>query len=98
MKYYIAHHQHKGRPFELALRREGWRLSINNPDIALFDHAINREKPEEGRALIDKYYNEGSTILTYPHGATGAWWMDSDMYQNYLGILLLEKGINILKR
>ena len=81
MKYYIAHHQHKGRPFELALRREGWKLAVNNPDIALFDHAVNREKPEEGRALIDKYYNEGSTILTYPHGATGTWWMDNDMYR-----------------
>lgn len=81
MKYYIAHHQHKGRPFELALRKERWRFSINNPDVALFDHAINREKPEEERALIKKYYDEGSTIIIYPHGATGAWWMDSDLYK-----------------
>ena len=32
-------------------------------------------------SIIKKYYDEGSTILTYPHGATGAWWMDNDMYQ-----------------
>ena len=35
-------------PFELALRRERWRLSINNPDVVLLDHAINRKNPEEG--------------------------------------------------
>jgi hypothetical protein len=23
---------------------------------------------------------DGATIVTYPHGATGAWWMDSDKY------------------
>lgn len=81
MNFYIAHHQHKGRPFELALRRERWRLSINNPDVVLLDHAINRKNPEEGLALIGKYYDGGSTIITYPHGATGAWWMDSDLYK-----------------
>lgn len=94
-KYYIAHHQHKGRPFELALRREGWRLAINNPDVALFDHAINRKNPEEGRALIKRYYDQGSTIITYPHGATGAWWMDSDMYKtdkHISGNLVIGEG------
>ena len=54
MNFYIAHHQHKGRPFALALRRERWRLSVNNPDVVVLDHAINRKNPEEGRALIDK--------------------------------------------
>ena len=81
MKFYISHHQHKGKPIEMALRKEGWRAGVNNVDVALFDHAINREKPENGRALIKKYYDDGAAVLTYPHGATGAWWMDNDEYK-----------------
>ena len=95
MKYYIAHHQHKGIPYQTALRQQRWIFRLEYPDVALFDHAINRRNPEEGRALIEKYYDQGATIITYPHGATGAWWMDSDLYktdERISGNLVIGEG------
>ena len=80
MKYFITLHQHKGNAIDNALRNNGWLFRHKNVDIALFDHHINRSKPEEGRAIVSQYFQEGATIITYPHGATGAWWMDSDLH------------------
>lgn len=80
MRYFIAHHQHKGKPIDAALRKEGWRYQLRKVDIALFDHAINRTEPEKGRDLIHRFYKEGATIVLYPHAPTGAWWMDGDIY------------------
>jgi len=80
MRYFIAHHQHKGKPIDAALRKEGWRYQLRKVDIALFDHAINRTEPEKGRNLIHRFYREGATIVLYPHAATGAWWMDGDIF------------------
>lgn len=80
MRYFIAHHQHKGAPIDDALKSEGWLFRQKRTDIALFDHAINQKQPERGRGLVNHYYAEGTTILTYPHGATGSWWTDSDYY------------------
>ncbi len=80
MRYYITHHQHKGKPIEQALRKNGWLFDDRHTDIALFDHAINRGAPETGRRTINTHYAARATIITYPHGATGAWWMDSDLY------------------
>lgn len=80
MKYFIMHHQHKGKAIDSALRKAGWRYQMRRVDIALFDHVINRSEPEQGRGLVKRYYDEGATIVTYPHGTTGAWFMDSDVY------------------
>lgn len=95
MRYYIFHHQHKGHGINAALRKEGWILSSHNVALALFDHAINKEKPEEGRAIVKKYYDEGSTVITYPHGATGAWWTDNDTFppdKNIVANLVIGEG------
>jgi len=80
MRYFIAHHQHKGTAIDEALKKEGWYFRRRRVSIALFDHAINRHRPKKGRGLVNKYYDEWATIITYPHGATGAWWTDSDYY------------------
>lgn len=80
MKYFIMHHQHKGKPIDKALRETGWRYQLRNVDIALFDHAINRTEPEAGRNIIHKFHKEGATIVIYPHSPTGAWWMDGDLF------------------
>lgn len=80
MRYRIIHHQHKGKPFEKALKRSGWREDTYHPEICLMDHAINRGQPEKGRRALKSLYNQRITVVTYPHGATGAWWMDSDIF------------------
>lgn len=95
MRYYIFHHQHKGYGINSALRQQGWILSSHNVAIALFDHAINKDRPEEGRKILNKYHDEKSTILTYPHGATGAWWTDNDMFppnKNVFANLVIGEG------
>lgn len=81
MKYFIAHHQHKGIAINNALRKEGWVLSRNNVDVALFDHTINKIDPGSGRGFINRYYGLGATVVTYPHGATGSWWMDNSDFK-----------------
>ena len=74
------HHQHKGKPIDKALREAGWKYQLRDVDIALFDHAINRNEPEAGRNIIRKFHKEGATIVIYPHAPTGAWWMDDDLF------------------
>ena len=82
MRYFISHHQHKGAPIALALAQQGWISRRRRMDIALFDHYINRANPDRGNAIIDQYYHiEKATIIGYPHGATGSWWMDGDLYK-----------------
>lgn len=80
MRYFISHHQHKGNEIDLALKQEGWLFKHRKPDLVLLDHYINKAKPEEGRGLMKRYYTDGSVIISYPHGATGSWWMDNDSY------------------
>lgn len=80
MRYFISHHQHKGMAIEEALKKEGWYFRRRRVSIALFDHAINRHRPQEGRGLVNQYHDAWATIVTYPHGATGAWWADSTYY------------------
>jgi hypothetical protein len=80
MRYFISHHQHKGIAIENALIKEGWLFRRKRVSIALFDHTVNRKDPKRGRGIVNSYYDQGATIITYPHGATGAWWVDSDYY------------------
>lgn len=77
MRYFISHHQHKGIPIDNALKEAGWYMKHKRVAIALFDHCINGSNPEVIRSIVQKYYDEGAMIVTYPHGATGSWWMDS---------------------
>mgnify|MGYP001087870966 CR=1 FL=1 len=80
IRYFISEHQHKGANINEALKKEGWYFRRKRVSIALFDHVINRKHPERGRGIVNKYYDEWATIVTYPHGATGAWWNDSDYF------------------
>lgn len=80
MRYFISHHQHKGTAIDEALKKEGWQFKRRRVDIALFDHNVNRKFPEKGRGILSSYYDQGATIVMYPHGATGAWWADSERY------------------
>lgn len=78
MRYFIQNHQHKGKVIDEALKNNGWVFRHKNIDVLLVDYYINRSKPEQGRAIVSQYFQEGTTIITYPHGATGAWWMDAE--------------------
>lgn len=80
MRYFISQHQHKAIGIDNALRKEGWLPKHRWVDVALFDHDINKSNSEIARPIIQKYYDQKSTIITYPHGATGAWWTDSKHY------------------
>ena len=80
MKFFISHHQHKGKSIAIALKKHGWLQSAGPVDVALFDHGISKQHPDDGRILLNNYFNRGSTIITYPHGSTGAWWMDNDAF------------------
>jgi len=80
MRYFIIDHQHKGQPIAEALNLGGWVYNRRHPDIALIDHNINRLRYTDERLIIANYKAVGATIISYPHGATGAWWMDSDLY------------------
>lgn len=80
MKFFISHHQHKGKSIAIALKHNGWLQSVGKVDVALFDHGISKQHPDDGRSLLSGYFNNGATIITYPHGATGSWWMDNDTF------------------
>jgi len=82
MRYFISQHQHKGTEIDYALKKEGWLSKKRRVQIALFDHDLNRSHPDDGRPIVKKYFEEGATIITYPHGTTGAWWTDSDDYRS----------------
>lgn len=95
MRYFISHHQHKGIPIDTALKEAGWYSKHKKVAIALFDHCINGSNPEVTRSIIKKYYDEGAMIVTYPHGVTGSWWMDSiDNYssQYVFANLVISEG------
>lgn len=78
--FFILHHQNKGKPIFSALMNNGWRYQERKPDVSFFDHTLNRGQPDTSRTILKRLYNEGSKIITYPHGATGAWWLDGDMF------------------
>jgi len=80
MRYFITKHQHKANEIDLALTNAGWFYKRRQVDIALFDHAISKPNSNIGRSIIRKYFDQGAYILTYPHGATGAWWTDTEGY------------------
>jgi len=71
MKFYIVHHQHKGKPIDEALRSQGWEFS-RKPDIALFD-TNHHEK------IIAEFVRVGATIVIYPHSSSACWWYDELM-------------------
>lgn len=85
MKYYLHHHQHKGKQIDKALRAMGHIPVRANADIGLFDHDCNREIVKEGgmeipsnepRAMLKRIKDEGSKIVLYPHSVLPPWWYD----------------------
>lgn len=86
MKYWILHHQHKGKPIEEALRSQKWVYS-QTPDIALFDTARNNR-------IADMFRKKKSTLVLYPHTAIAAWWYDGlmELSDNYAAMLVIGEG------
>jgi hypothetical protein len=86
MKYWILHHQHKGKPIEEALRSQKWVYS-QTPDIALFDTARNSR-------IADMFRKKKSTLVLYPHTAIAAWWYDGlmELSDNYAAMLVIGEG------
>ena len=86
MKYWILHHQHKGKPIEAALRSQGWVYS-RTPDIALFDTARNNR-------VVDLFRRAKSSLVIYPHTAIAAWWYDGlmELPKDYDAILVIGEG------
>ncbi len=86
MKYWILHHQHKGKPIEAALKSQGWVYS-RTPDIALFDTARNDR-------IADMFRKTKSSLVLYPHTAIAAWWYDGlmELPKDYAAILVIGEG------
>lgn len=76
MRYYITRHQTKANYLMRALNACRHTFVNNNAEVALFDHELDRTGETNVRSLMREKYNEGSTVVLYPHGATGSWWMD----------------------
>jgi len=86
MKYWILHHQHKGKPIEAALRSQGWVYS-RTPDIALFDTARNSR-------IAEMFIKSDATLVLYPHTAIASWWYDGlmELPKDYDAILVIGEG------
>ena len=79
MKYYISHHQHKGKPYRNALSKGGWKRAMEGVDLALFDHLTSPHYSGKFRSVVQDYYNAGAAVVCYPHAATVPWWFDGLM-------------------
>lgn len=80
MRYWIYHHQHKGKPFVRALNDAGWEYS-RRPQVVLLDTSHNHK-------IIEMYLRMKATIVLYPHTSTAAWWYD--------GIMELHPGVSAM--
>lgn len=86
MRYWILHHQHKGKPIEAALKSQGWIYSAK-PEVALFDTARNSR-------VAETFRRSKATLILYPHTAVAAWWYDGLMplTDDYSAILVIGAG------
>ena len=71
MKFWVVHHQHKGKPYQEALIDAGWQYS-RRPQIVLMDTSRSRK-------IIEAYSKYETTFVLYPHTAIAAWWYDGVM-------------------
>jgi hypothetical protein len=76
MKYYVYNHQHKGRPYAIALKEQGWMPNMREPDVALFDRDWYIHNDGLPRKAVVRYYDNGSTVMLYPHSPLPPWWYD----------------------
>lgn len=76
MKFFIFHHQHKGRQLEKALLSQGWKKSTRVPDVILAhidwaDMVSGEELP-----AITRMRRAGGIVIVYPHAPSPPWWYD----------------------
>jgi len=93
MRYYIARHQNKADFLVKALNSCGHTFVHRNAEVALFDHDLNRTDVNAVRSDMRIRFEEGSTIVLYPHGATGSWWLDgSNLNPMVFASLVIGEG------
>lgn len=85
IKFFMKHHQHKGKPFSRAMRANGWLHVREKADVVFIDYTTNREAWTK---MFDKMSEEGSTIFIYPHCPTVPWWYD--------GIYTIDPRVNTI--
>lgn len=86
MRYWIKHHQHKGKPFVTALKQMGWEYS-QNAEITLLDTAGNQK-------VMRLFAKRDSTFVLYPHTAVACWWYDTlmELPERVKAILVIGEG------
>lgn len=80
MKFYIHHHQHKGKPYKSALLKEGHEQVVKFADIALFDRVTSAATPNKLNSNVQQHFDMGAKIVVYPHAAILPWWYDGMTY------------------
>ena len=76
MNFYVASHQHKGKPFHTALRAAGHKPLARKADVALFDRDWYMHNDKQPRAIVTEHLARGAAIMIYPHSALPPWWYD----------------------
>ena len=76
LTYFVHNHQHKGKPYALALKAAGMNPNMSKPDVALLDRDYVVNHNGEPRAVFKRYAEKGSVMMLYPHSALPPWWYD----------------------
>jgi hypothetical protein len=76
MWYYVCNHQHKGRPYHLALHAAGHHPKASKAEVALFDRDWFMHNDKKPRFQVTEQLERGSVIMIYPHSALPPWWYD----------------------
>lgn len=93
MRIYVKPHQHKAETLIRMLTQGGHKLARRSVDIALFD-VVSGYRGEGFLVKAEELWNEGATIMIYPHAATVPWWYDGvwELDQRVAGILVTTKA------
>ena len=93
MRIYVKPHQHKADAIIQALEHGGHKLARRSVDVALFD-VVNGYRGEGFLAKAQILWNEGATIVLYPHAATIPWWYDGvwELDPRIAGILVTTEA------
>lgn len=98
MKFYISHHQHKGKPYMDALLKGKWvraeKDTEEDIDLALFDQITSQHYPGKFGAVVQSCKNSGSAIVCYPHSPIVPCWFDgwTPMPEGLDCLLVIAKG------
>jgi hypothetical protein len=76
MYYYVRNHQHKGRPYHLALHAAGHHPKAAKADVVLVDRDRYIQTPDSTLAYVQNFIDQGAVIMIYPHSALPPWWYD----------------------